>query len=358
MPGWRQSDSSRWCNTIGVNNMGKIRIAQIGIGHDHAKEIFPALCGLTEHFEVVGYALPECEKNNPDFQKYIERAFTGYPELTVEEILNDPTITAVAVETEEVNLSKYALMAAQHGKHIHMDKPGGFTLSEFEELIRVAKENNVVLHLGYMYRYNPCIQKLLQQVKSGELGEINSVEAHMSCCHGTAKRQWLDQFPGGMMFFLGCHLVDLILQMQGIPERITAYNKATGNDGTTSEDLGFAVLEYPNGVSFVKTSAAEMGGFSRRQLVVNGSKGSVRLMPLEMVWSEEDRLNLYTDVTEFKDTGWFSKGQTQRSDAYDRYNAMMTAFAKMAAGETANPYTYDYELTLYKLVLQSCGCKL
>ncbi|MBO5323117.1 MAG: Gfo/Idh/MocA family oxidoreductase [Oscillospiraceae bacterium] len=338
--------------------MGKIRIAQIGIGHDHAKEIFPALCGLKDHFEVVGYALPECEKNNPTFQKYIDLAFAGYREMTVEEIMNDPTITAVAVETEEVNLSKYALLAAKHGKHIHMDKPGGIEPAEFEELIRTAKENNIVLHLGYMYRYNPCIQKLLQQVKNGELGEINSVEAHMGCCHGTAKRQWLERFPGGMMFFLGSHLVDLILQMQGIPEKVTAFNKATGIEGTTSDDLGFAVLEYKNGVSFVKTSAAEMGGFSRRQLVVNGSKGSVRLMPLEMVWSEKDRLNLYTDVTEYKDNGWFSKGETTRSKAYDRYNAMMTAFAKMVSGETENPYTYDYELTVYQILLKCCGCAL
>ena len=335
--------------------MNKIRIAQIGIGHDHAKEIFPALCGLTDHFEVVSYALPDCEKQNPDFQKYIERAFTGYREMTVEEIMEDPSITAVAVETEEVNLSKYALLAAKHGKHIHMDKPGGIDPVEFEELIRTAKENQIVLHLGYMYRYNPCVQKLLTQIKAGELGEIQSVEAHMGCYHGTPKRQWLDRFPGGMMFFLGSHLVDLVLQIQGIPERITAFNKSTAISGTTSEDLGFAVMEYKNGVSFVKSSAAEMGGFSRRQLVVNGSKGSVRLMPLEMVWSEEDRLNLYTDVTEYKDTGWFSKGETQRSQPYDRYNAMMTAFAAMASGEKENPYTYDYELTVYKTLMQCCG---
>lgn len=338
--------------------MNKIRIAQIGIGHDHAKEIFPALCGLTDYFEVVGYALPDCEKQNPDFQKYIERAFTGYREMTVEEIMEDPSITAVAVETEEVNLSKYALLAAEHGKHIHMDKPGGIEPAQFEELIRTAKENHVVLHLGYMYRYNPCVQKLLQQIKAGELGEIQSVEAHMGCYHGTPKRQWLDRFPGGMMFFLGSHLVDLVLQIQGIPERITAFNKCTAISDTTSEDLGFAVMEYKNGVSFVKSSAAEMGGFSRRQLVVNGSKGSVRLMPLEMVWSEEDRLNLYTDVTEYKDTGWFSKGETHRSQPYDRYNAMMTAFAAMASGEKENPYTYDYELTVYKTLMQCCGMKV
>ena len=52
--------------------------------------------------------------------------------MTVEEILEDPDIEAVVVETEEIYLFKYASLAADAGKHIHMEKPGG--LSEAEQL--------------------------------------------------------------------------------------------------------------------------------------------------------------------------------------------------------------------------------
>lgn len=76
-----------------------------------------------------------------------------------------------------------------------------------------------------MYRYNPFVKELLQKVKNGELGDIISVEAQMNCMHSVNTRQWLANFPGGMMFFLGCHLIDLILQIQGMPERIIALNK-------------------------------------------------------------------------------------------------------------------------------------
>ena len=37
--------------------------------------------------------------------------------------------------------------------------------------------------MGYMYRYNKAVQRALQMKKSGELGEIFSVEAHMSVRH-------------------------------------------------------------------------------------------------------------------------------------------------------------------------------
>ena len=109
--------------------MKKIKIAVIGINHySHAKPVFGSLAKQTEIFDLVGYAVVEDER-----EKFSEdlKTYEGYPELSLDEILNDPTIEAVAVETEEVHLTKYALMAARHGKHIHMEKPGGFDLSEF-----------------------------------------------------------------------------------------------------------------------------------------------------------------------------------------------------------------------------------
>ena len=38
--------------------------------------------------------------------------------------------------------------------------------------------------------------------------------------------------------------------------------------GLFKKDYAMAVLEYPNGVSFVKTSGAELGGGSRRQALL------------------------------------------------------------------------------------------
>ena len=198
--------------------MKKIRIAQIGTSNNsHGNDIFACLRRHSDLFEVVGYALPENER-----EKFPNRmpTFEGMREMTVEEILNDKSIDAVTVETEEIYLTKYALMVAASSKHMHMEKPGSPDLAGFEKLIETVKKNGTVFHTGYMYRYNPYVIELVKQVKNGELGEIISVEAQMNCVHPQAVRQWLGNFPGGMMFFLGCHLVDLILQIQGVPENI------------------------------------------------------------------------------------------------------------------------------------------
>ena len=333
--------------------MKKIRIAQIGVGHDHATQIIDSLRKQTDLYEVVGYAVPGQEKTH--FPVNLTHC-DGLPEMTVEEILQDPTIDAVAVETEELRLTEYALLAAQHGKHIHMDKPGSPDRDAFSRLVETARANGTVLHMGYMYRYNPEVRAAMEQIRSGALGEIYAVEAQMNCLHIPEKRQWLQDFPGGMLFFLGCHLIDLIFGIQGQPQQVLPLSCSTGLDGVTAQDYGMAVFVYPNGVSFAKSCAAEPGGFARRQLVICGSKGTLELKPLEMFATDPPCSDqLYTDVVTCTDRRWEDQGVRRRSVIYDRYDEMMASFAAMCRGEKENPWDYDYEQALFNLVMQACG---
>ncbi len=147
--------------------MRKNKIAQIGTSQNsHGQGVFDSIKQQSDIFNIVGYALPQGEREKFPLMMDV---FDGYKEMTVDEILGDPEIEAVTIETEEIYLTKYAILAAQHGKHIHMEKPGGIDLNEFEKLISIVKKNNLVFHIGYMYRYNPFVIDLLEQVKNGDL---------------------------------------------------------------------------------------------------------------------------------------------------------------------------------------------
>jgi predicted dehydrogenase len=278
------------------------------------------------------------------------RDFEGYREMTLDEILSDKEIEAVTVETEEIYLVKYALMAARAGKHVHMEKPGGTDFSAFSELVSVLKEKDLAFSVGYMYRFNPAIRGLMKRIEAGEFGKIYSVEAHMDCKHTKEVREWLNSFPGGMLFFLGCHLIDLIYRIQGEPSEIIPLSSKTRFDGVDSFDYGMVAFKYPNGVSFAKTSAAEYGGFLRRQLVVAGECGTVEIKPLETCVSDGQ----YTTVNECFFGDWHKPWNSYQTEIYDRYDDMMINFADIIRGKV-NPYSYDYELGLYRLILRSCG---
>ena len=331
--------------------MKKIRIAQIGTSkNSHGKPIFRTLTELSDVFEIVGYALPEGEREK--FPRQMD-VFEGYTEMTVEEILSDPEIDAVAVETEEIYLTKYALMVARAGKHLHMEKPGGVELSDFRELISILKEKSLVFSTGYMYRFNPKVIEAMEKVRRGDLGKIYAVEAHMDCKHTPEVRAWLENFPGGMMFFLGCHLIDLIYRIQGEPDEVMPLSCSTGFDGVTAKDYGMVAFKYPSGVSFAKTSAAENGGFMRRQLVICGEKGTIEIKPLEA----KAEGGQYTVMHENYDAAWSSPWTESQSDVHDRYKAMIQNFAELINGKE-NPYSYDYELELYELIMRSCGAEV
>lgn len=327
--------------------MRKVKIAQIGIGHDHC-DVFRTLHQLPEVFQVVGYHIPESEQGRFD---HFLPFFEGSRELTLEEILDDPGIEAVVIETEEENLVKYATLAAQAGKHIHMDKPGGFRLEDFETLIQLVRSKQLTLHLGYMYRYNPVISKVLERAKSGEFGEIFHVDAQMNTYLPKEKRQWMQNLPGGMTFYLGCHLIDLLVQLQGMPKDIHSYTCSTGVEGVTSKDFSMFVFRYPNGSSVAKACCTEYGGFKRRQLTICGTKGTVEIKPMEIRPPEGDQ---FTDATEYYPKTTKDPILTYRSERFTRYGKMMESFAQMVRGEKENPYTYDYELALYTLVLKCC----
>lgn len=331
--------------------MRRIKIAQIGINqYSHGPELFYTMKGYPEIFDLVGYAIVENERET--CKDKIAQYYEGYPELSLEEILNDPTIEAVTVETDEIHLLKYAQMAADAGKHIHMEKPGSPSLKDFERLIDTMRKTKKVFHMGYMFRYNPMVAKTIDRAKKGEFGHVFSVEAQMNRYDRRPSREWLSCFPGGMMFYLGSNLIDVIMQVQGEPSEVIPLNTSTGIDGVASEDLGFAVLRYPNAVSVVRTIATDVGGL--RQIVVCGEKRTVEIKPIEEY--EKHPIIFSSTANEAFLT---EEGKVERvketSELFGRYYAMITAFAEMVRGEKENPYTLDYELALFRTIMKCCG---
>lgn len=332
--------------------MKRIRVAQIGTSeHEHSTQVFKSLIAHPEVFEVVGFA------NVDRHEKPLQAAFAGYPQLTAEEILQMEDLDAVVIECDEELQTHYATLAAQRGLPMHLEKPCGTEEAPFAQLMDIVEEKGLVFHTGYMYRYNPAVQYALKQVQAGKLGEIYCVEAHMDCYHPESVRRWLGNFKGGMMFYLGCHLVDLIVQFMGEPEHITALNQPTGADGLASEDFGMALMHYKNGVSIAKCCALEPGGYLRRQLVICGSKGTIELKPFEISCGGEmvstDMVETYLD--ENGKAPWSVPGKSTSFPAFNRYDEMMLSFAAMVRGEKENPYTYDFERRQHKLMLRACG---
>lgn len=88
--------------------MQKIKIAQIGIGHDHAADSYRTLYNHPELFDLVGWCAVEGEEDSVDLMKTRYDFYAKTKHLTLDEILNIPDLEAVLIETGDWDLTKYA----------------------------------------------------------------------------------------------------------------------------------------------------------------------------------------------------------------------------------------------------------
>ena len=326
--------------------MRKIRIGQIGIGHNHGEAKMLAVRKFPELFEVIGYA----EENEEWIRRRGESAgYQGLPRLSVEEVIERSD--AVLIESDVWDLMKYARACVDAGKHIHLDKPAG-DLAEYREVLEIAKKKGLVVQLGYMYRYNPAVVKCIELAQKGELGEIYSINAEMSTFHPIPYKKWLTNFGGGIMYILGSHLVDLIVYLLGEPKRITSYLKHTGLHGVDFEDNCLAVLEYENALARIFVSSVEVNGFGRRQFMVSGSNGTVNICPLERPITMS-----YSD-TKIADKTYEDRKillPFEDHTAGGRYDEMMQDFYAYFMGEKQNPFSYEHDYLVQKVLDEIVG---
>lgn len=321
-----------------------IKIGQIGIGHNHGEGKMLAVQKFPELFEVIGYA----EENDDWVKKRGGLAcYRNLSRLSIEEIIEKSEV--VLVECDVWDLTKIAKMCVDAGKHIHIDKPASGTLEEFETLLNTAKEKNLTVQMGYMYRYNYAINKCMEMIKSGELGEIYQIDAEMSTYHSKEYREWLKHFKGGSMYIFGSHLIDLVISILGEPKNVYSFIKQTGFEGVYSDDNNFAVLEYEKAVAKITTLSVEVNGWGMRRFAVMGSRGTVEIKPIEL---DVKMTKSTVGIAQNPYANIYENIDVQDVPALLRYDDMMKDLYLSVTGEKDNPFTYEHEYLVQKVLLE------
>ena len=324
-----------------------IKIGQIGIGHNHGEAKMLTVKKFPELFEVVGFA----EENEEWLEKRGNlECYKGLKRYSVDELIEK--CDALLIETDVWNLTEIAQKCIDAGKHVHIDKPASGTLQEYKKMLDAARDKNLIVQLAYMYRYNPAIQKTFQLISEGKLGEIYSINAEMSTFHSPKYREWLTNFGGGIMYNLGCHLIDLIVYIMGKPDKIHSFLKHTKLDDIDTNDNNLVVMEYEKALARVFVSSVEVNGYGRRQFVVSGSKGTVNICPLEQP------LQMTYSDTKIADTAFGDRKEIvpiEDNTATCRYDEMLKDFYCYIMGSKENPFTYEHEYNVQAVLDEVIG---
>lgn len=320
----------------------KIKIGQIGVGHAHASKL--SVYRASADYEVVGIVEPNEELRR---KQESQAPYKDLPWMTREQLLNVPGLQAVLVETHVRDLLSNAQACVDAGKHVHLDKPAGDSLLQYQVLLAEAAKQKLLVQMGYMFRYNPGVVLLRECIKNGWLGEIFEVHTVMSKVVPDGQRKQLAEFPGGIMFELGCHVIDLVIGVLGKPKDVTAYNHQTVAKPDKLVDNMLAVFNYERAIATVKSTAIEVEGGERRHFVACGTEGTFHIQPLD---------NPSVRVAFSKPRGKFKAGyQDVALPKYSRYVDDAADMAKIIRGEKPSDFSYDHDLTVQETVLRAAG---
>jgi predicted dehydrogenase len=344
-------------NCSGTAVRPRIKIGQIGVGHVHAYKL--GVYRASTDYEVVGIVEPDHELRRQAEKK---RVYRGLPWLTQEQLLNVSGLQAVLVETRVRDALDVAAACVGAGKHIHLDKPPGESLPQLRGILQVAARQNLLVQMGYMYRYNPAVVLLRDFLSRGWLGDVFQIDAVMSRIVEPAERRGMAEYRGGMMFELGCHLIDLLVSLMGRPTKITAFRQHTARLEDGLMDNTLAVFEYPHALATVKSSAMEVEGFARRHFVVCGTEGTFHIQPLDdpnFVEKKIPEAHWKVRVALSTSRDHYRKGYQDVSlPKYTRYVADAADMARIIRGEKLTDFPYEHDLTVQAAVLQACGLGL
>lgn len=208
------------------------------------------------------------------------------------------------------------LTALEHGKHVYMDKPISTNLNDAIEMHECAKHHpECITQMTFQYRFVPAILKAKELVDAGALGRLFSARVcylHAGYINPKRPHSWrLDvekSGPGGALFDLGAHVVDLTRYLLGEFDQVyhhgeTFIKQRPAKDDPSKmmpvevDDVSLMMFRLINGAyGTLESSRMATGSQDEIRFEAHGDKGAIRFNLMQPNFLE------YYDATQPEDT--------------------------------------------------------
>ncbi len=225
---------------VKVMNIGLIGI---GVG---AAEILPAMEAMDEIDLIAGADIVPATR---------ERFQARYPRAKVyasaEELVKDPNVDAVWIASPNRFHAEHSILAANHGKHVVVEKPMGLDLKQAAAMIEAADKNGVKLLAGHTRSYTLPIQGMRKIITSGKLGGVRAINL-LAYSDWMLRPRTADELDinqgGGIPYRQGPHQIDTVRVLGG--GMLRSVRGMTGQWMPERPIPGYysAFLEFENGL--------------------------------------------------------------------------------------------------------------
>ncbi len=211
-----------------------------------------------------------------------------------EDLLEDPTLDAIALATPVPTHASLAERALGAGKHCFVEKPLAQSAADAEAVVHAAREADRIVMVGHLLEYHPGVRLLKEIVDSGELGQTRYI-------YGNRLNLGQLRSEENALWSLGAHDVSVVLALAGEePTELVAHGECYMQEGI--EDVVFAFMRFPSGLA-AHLHLSWLDPHKERRFTVVGAKRMATFDDMEL----ERKLTIY------------DKGFDEKADSYGEY---------------------------------------
>jgi len=221
--------------------MKKLKVAIIGCGtiansaHGPSYSKNP-LCEIAYCVDII-----------PERAKAFAEKFGGAHAIEdYKEAIQDPEVDIVSVCVPNYLHAPITIDCLNAGKHVLCEKPAALNYIEAGEMKKAADENNCILNIGVVNRFNTAVNLVKDMIDAGELGNLYHVycsfRAYRSIPGLGGPFTTKSKAGGGVLIDWGVHFLDLIMYSIGTPELKTVSAATYGNLATDMKDYAYTSM--------------------------------------------------------------------------------------------------------------------
>jgi len=249
-----------------------MRVGIIGTG---------AIAGMhAQAYKNIGYRMTACTDRTAERGHKFAETWGAEFVATPEELARRPDVDYLDVCTFPGYRLPAVELAAQHGKHVLVQKPMAVDLETAARMIDAARKADIQLGVVSQRRFDDSILFLKRALTAGRLGTILEADAYIKWWRTAeyyarpVKASWAVE-GGGALISQAIHQVDLLLHLIGPVDEVFAHWKLGAMHKIESEDMVNALLRYASGATgVIQAATAWWPGYPER-IEIHGSRGSV-----------------------------------------------------------------------------------
>ena len=170
----------------------------------------------------------------------------------VQTLVRDRTVSVVYIATPHQFHAEHAVLAAEHGKHIILEKPMALTLAECDVILAAVERHKVHLIVGHTHAFDPPVRLMRDIIAGGELGKLGLIHSfnYTNYLYRSRRPEELDTSQGGGILFNQVpHQIDTARLLGGGLVRSVRASTTRLDPARPTEASCAALLQFKNGAT-------------------------------------------------------------------------------------------------------------